>query len=224
VTHQVKVLSVNNVTHDTKRFVVEKPEGYSFVPGQATLVSINEEGWKKEDRPFTFTNLEKDRVLEFIIKGYPEHDGVTKRIHKLNMGSELLLGEPFGTIQYKGKGVFIAAGAGITPFIAILKKLYSEDDIYGNILIFSNKTSKDIICEKELRKIFKDTPENLILTLTREKKEGYEHGRIDEGFLRKRITIFSQNFYVCGPPKFLESIKTILQKLGINPQKIVFEE
>ena len=39
--HIVRILSVDQVTHDVKRFRVEKPEGYSFIPGQATEVSIN---------------------------------------------------------------------------------------------------------------------------------------------------------------------------------------
>ena len=39
--HIVKVLKAYYVTHDVKCFVVEKPEGYDFIPGQATNVSIN---------------------------------------------------------------------------------------------------------------------------------------------------------------------------------------
>lgn len=38
---KVKVLLIEGVTHDVRRFVVEKPEGYSFVPGQATEVSMS---------------------------------------------------------------------------------------------------------------------------------------------------------------------------------------
>ncbi len=34
--HIVKILDIGQVTHDVKMFSVEKPEGYSFIPGQAT--------------------------------------------------------------------------------------------------------------------------------------------------------------------------------------------
>jgi len=37
------------VTHDVKRFIVEKPEGFSFKPGQATEIAINKEGLKEGD-------------------------------------------------------------------------------------------------------------------------------------------------------------------------------
>jgi ferredoxin-NADP reductase len=39
--HIVKILSINQVTHDTKSFIVEKPNNYVFLPGQATEVAIS---------------------------------------------------------------------------------------------------------------------------------------------------------------------------------------
>ena len=47
----VKVLEAKFITHDVKRFVVEKPVGYDFVPGQATDISINLPEWKDKLRP-----------------------------------------------------------------------------------------------------------------------------------------------------------------------------
>jgi predicted ferric reductase len=43
-----------------------------------------------------------------------------KRIRKLKHGDELIIRDVWGAIEYKGEGVFIAGGAGVTPFIAIL--------------------------------------------------------------------------------------------------------
>jgi predicted ferric reductase len=61
-----------------------------------------------------------------MIKIYLDHEGVTNKLGSLNAGAELILHDVFGAIQYKGPGVFIAAGAGITPFIAILRSLFKE--------------------------------------------------------------------------------------------------
>ena len=113
--HTVKILKVEPVTHDVRRFTVEKPEGFRFEPGQATLVSINQPEWQKEKRPFTFTSLNEWPDLEFTIKIYPDHDGVTSQLGKLRAGDELVIRKPWGTIQYKGPGWFIAGGAGVTP-------------------------------------------------------------------------------------------------------------
>ncbi|HEX7756710.1 MAG TPA: FAD-binding oxidoreductase, partial [Niabella sp.] len=142
--HLVKILSTENVTHDVKRFEVEKPRGYAFIPGQATEVTINKAGWQDKRNPFTFTSLNEWDHLEFTIKIYDQYDGVTHQLGLLKPGDELILHDVWGAIQYKGAGVFIAGGAGITPFIAIFRQLYKEDQIGSNQLFFSNKTAADI--------------------------------------------------------------------------------
>src|SRR3990170_1078111 len=98
----VKILSAQYVTHDVKRFRLEKPDGFTFVPGQATELSINKEGWKEKRNPFTFTGLVTDPYLEFTIKIYPERQGVTNQLSMLNPGDEIILREPWGAIEYKG--------------------------------------------------------------------------------------------------------------------------
>jgi len=223
----VKILDINSVTRDVKRFTVEKPKGFKFTPGQATKVSINKPDWLDKKRPFTFTSLNSDPNLEFIIKGYPlreypNHTGVTEAIHKLEKGDELIIDEPWGTINYNGKGVFIAGGAGITPFVAIFRQLVKDGGIYGNKLLFSNKTQKDIILEKELKKSFSE--KDLVLTLTRKEVGGYENGRIDEKFLQKHVDNFSQNFYICGPKVMVGDLKETLSSLDASIDSIVFEQ
>ena len=136
-------------------------------------------------------------------------------------GDEFLIGDPWGTISYDGKGVFIAGGAGITPFIAILRKLSREGELTGNRLMFSNKTEKDIILEKELKEMFPE--EDLILTLTDEKNEGYYSEMIDKKFLKENVDDFSQKFYVCGPPAMVEDISKHLKELGAEPDAVIFE-
>ena len=209
------------VTHDVRRFILEKPKDYEFNPGQATMLSIDKDEWEDEKRPFTFTSLNDDQILEFTIKCYPDHNGVTKEIHQLEPGDKLTLRDPFGTINYEGSGVFIAGGAGITPFIAIFRELREKGDLKGNKLIFSNKKQKDIILEKEFKDMLDS--EDLILTLTRENKEGYLNKRIDKKFLEDHIDNFDQNFYICGPSEMVADLKKDLKELGAEVEGIIFE-
>jgi cytochrome-b5 reductase len=215
------ILMTEFVTHDVKRFILTKPEGFEFAPGQGTLVAINKPGLVDDAHPFTPTSLADDLVLEFTIKAYPEHHGLTEKLHALKAGDELVLGEVFGTIQYKGPGVFIAGGAGVTPFIAILRQLARDGNLAGNSLLFSNKTRDDIILEREFRHYLGS---RCLLTLTRGASAGYENRRIDTEFLKERIRDFDQAFYVCGPPAFVEGITQLLQNLGAKSDNVVFEQ
>lgn len=217
----VKVLDAHFITHDVKRFMIEKPKDYSFIPGQATDVSINLPEWKDKLRPFTFTSLTEWEYLEFIIKIYKDHQGVTQMLERINEGGELILHAVFGAIQYKGPGVFLAAGAGITPFISIFRNLHSKKMLWGNQLIYSNKTSYDVILESELRKMLKD---NFINVYTRERVIGFMGRRIDRNFLMDHINDFGQNFYVCGPDSFVKDISAILLELGATSESLVIEK
>lgn len=217
----VKIRSIQSFTHDVKQFKVDKPEGYTFKPGQACEVAINQEKWKEEKRPFTFTSLPDEDHLEFVIKSYSDHDGVTKALDTLKVGDELIVDESWGAIQYKGKGVFIAGGAGITPFIAIFKDLQVKGKLAGNKLFFANKTSKDVILEDWFRDLL---GADFISILDKEEKQGHESGRIDRAFLEKHVSDFSQEFYVCGPEPMIKAVSKNLEELGANPEAIVFEK
>ena len=218
--HTVKILKINQITHDVKEFITEKPEGFSFVPGQATVVSVNKSGLENEKRPFTFTSLNDDKNLGFTIKIYPEKQGVTDSMDDLKEGDELVINGPWGAIKYKGPGYFIAGGAGITPFLAILRQLKKDGEVDGNMLFFSNKTSNDVILEDELRDILGD---QAIFTLTRENHPDYHYGHIDEEFLKKHIKDLNKEFYVCGTPEMTDEISKTLEKMGASPDSVVFE-
>jgi ferredoxin-NADP reductase len=218
--HIVRIISAEHVTHNVKRFKVEKPAGYSFIPGQATEVAINQEGWKDERRPFTFTSLNEWDHLEFTIKIYDDHNGVTHQLGTLQAGDELLLHDVWGAIQYKGEGTFIAGGAGITPFIAIFRQLQKEGKLGNNKLLFSNKTTRDIILQDEFEKMLGN---RFINTITEEKTNEYDHRKIDESYLREKIKDFDQQFYICGPDPMVAAVKDILQKLGAADGVITVE-
>ncbi|MAG79100.1 flavodoxin reductase [Candidatus Pacearchaeota archaeon] len=221
MTYKTKILEIEDLTHDVKKFVVEKPEGYNFIPGQHTIVSINQPKWENKKRLFTFSSSPEDPLLEFIIKVYPKNKGVTEKLHTLVIGDELIIGKALGILGYKNKGIFITAGTGIAPFVSILKQLKKEGENKEQKLFFSNKTCKDIIMEDKLKEIFKN---KIIFTLTREDKEGYNKGRIDESFLRKNIDDFNQNFYICGSREFMKNIKDILKNIGIKEELIIIEK
>ena len=166
----VKIKSIMHITHDVLRVVTEKPQQYLFTPGQATEVAINKNGWKDEKRPFTFTSLPDDDFLEFTIKTYPAHNSVTNELLKIKKDDELILHDVFGAINYKGEGIFIAGGAGVTPFISIFRYLNSKNEIGECKLIFANKTQDDIILEQEFKNLLGN---NFINILSDEKANGY---------------------------------------------------
>ena len=219
--YKVKILDIKNVTHDVKSLKIEKPAGYSFLPGQASDVAINKHNFIDKVRSFTFTSLNDWDYLEFTIKIYHDHDGVTKEIGNLKTGDELIIGEPWGSISYKGEGTFIAGGAGVTPFIAILRELYLKNKIGNNKLIFANKTEEDIILKDEFKQIL---GKNFINILSQKKSDIYHYGIITEEFLKATVNDFNKMLYFCGPPSMSDALEKIFYNLKLQSQQIVKEE
>ena len=220
-THIVKITEIISRTHDVNTFRVTKPSGFIFEPGQATDLNLRKSGWENEKRPFTFTCLPGDPWLEFTIKSYDDHSGVTHQLHSLKKGDEFEISDAWGAIAYKGEGVFLAGGAGVTPFISIIRQLYKDGKIGTNKLYFSNKTDSDIILKEEFEKMLGANFSNVI---TRQADTKYLKGRINIEFLQKQVRRFDQPFYVCGPDPFVADILKDLEKLGAHADSLVFEK
>jgi ferredoxin-NADP reductase len=221
--HEIVLLRRQFVTHDVQRFTFTRPERFVFEPGQGVELAVDTPEWRDERRPFTPTSLPGDGVVEFTIKRYSDHHGVTEHLHGLPSGARLRMSEPFGTIRYRGPGVFLAGGAGMTPFLSILRHLAGEggEGIGASALFFSNKTRADVFCERELRHAL---GERCVLLTTREATPGYLHRRIDRELLAERVRDFGQRFYVCGPDPFVADLKRELAELGAASDTLVFEE
>jgi len=216
--YTLKILDTEYITHNVKRFVVEKPAGFTYIPGYSTNLAINLPGWEDQWRHFTFTSLNAWDYLEFIIKIYDDHNGVTRQLGKLNAGATLLMKGVFGTINYKGPGIFLAGGTGITPFIAIFRALYYSGNMRNVGLLYSNHYHEDVILHEELTKMLGSAYTNFF---SKEGVIGFGEKRINRKMLVEAIGDFDQRFYVCGPESFVTDISRYLLELGARMEAIV---
>ena len=219
--HILKVLDTRMVAHNVKQFDIKKPPGYHFIPGQATDVSINRPGLEDDLHPFTFTSLNDWDNLQFTIKIYTDHEGMTNKLQHINAGDELIIHEVFGAINYKGPGLFIAGGAGVTPFIAIFRQEHKDGKIGGSKLLFANKTSADIILRDEFEAILGS---NFINILDKSDDLEIMEGHIDKALVAKYATDDMQYYYVCGPDAFTEAMVGYLKDLGKTDDQVVIEQ
>ena len=216
----VKVKSVEHLTHDVIHLTLEKPEGLVYTPGQAVDISINKPCWEDKKTCFTFVSLPEENQIEFVIKTYPSHQGITNELLSVKLGDEITVYKPFGNIHFKGEGIFIAGGAGITPFLAILKDLKKQNNLGKNKLIFANRSKADIIMENHFNDLL---GEKFINILSDEELEGYEHGYVSQELIQKHQEPTLKFYYLCGPPPMMNAVEKHLAALGIPEEYIVKE-
>ncbi len=209
--HKVKIKDKKWLTHDVVQFTLEKPAGFSHNAGQAIEATLDDPKFKGDLAPFTLTSLDKDDFLQFTIKIYTLHNGMTKALSELKNGESFIITDPWDSFINKGPGTFIAGGTGVTPFIALLRQMYVDGTVGDSVLFFSNKTEEDVFMVDEFKKIL---GKNFIPILTREKKDSYLYGRVNKEFLKEHVTNFKQPFYLCGPDNFANDIKKVLIELG----------
>lgn len=218
--HIVKILNTSFITHNVKSFIVERPADYHFIPGQATDVAINSPLLHNELRPFTIVSGVEDDFLEFIIKIYKGHDGITEKMLDTKPGDEWIVHEVFGTLPFKGPGIFLAGGTGITPFLAVFRELQKLNRLQGNSLLLANKSKDDIICEHELATMLGNKFIN-VLESDAETNGGEKYIGISQ--IQALINAKTEFFYVCGPDPFMTHCNKLLQQLSIPSDKIVIE-
>ena len=219
--YRAVLLMSEPVTHDVRRYIIERPAGFDFAPGQGVMMALDRPGWERVRRSFTPTSLPRDRVLEFTVKTYPDHMGLTRELAGLAPGAEVLLSRPFGTLAYRGPGTFIAGGAGLTPFLAMLRELARTEHLDGHRLIQASRTRADIICPQELRFYLGERCHFLCSRAGGGECDGT--GRVDRDYLAQVLDTTDQHFYVCGPPGFVGDVTRALADLGAAADQLLFE-
>ncbi|MEI8094937.1 MAG: hypothetical protein WCG80_12060 [Spirochaetales bacterium] len=207
----VKIVSITKLTHNIKSYKVEKPADFVFTSGQAVELAVNQKRWEKEPRPFSPVSLPKDHELEFVIKSYRESRGVTSIFDTLKRDAELLLGDPWDCFHYKGPGLFLAGGTGVTPFLSIFRQLASDGRLAGNRLIWANTTEHDTFYDDEFHRLL---------------DAGYlpTVGRIKLSAIRKLLKPATDWVYICGPEDFETATVDFVTELGVPTNKILREE
>lgn len=217
----VFIQHIQFITHDVVQIRTDRPYSVKFLPGQATHVSVDRPDWWDKKRPFTFTSTPDADYLEFTIKVYREHNGVTNEIGKLTIGDTLRIHDVFGAIHYKGEGTFIAGGAGVTPFISILRTQKQQGKLGRNTLLFANKTRADIILKSELEKML---GQHFINILSEENHPDFVHGFFTQHFIGEHLRSRTRPIYICGPQPMIKLVQSALLGLGVSHQFIVKEE
>jgi ferredoxin-NADP reductase len=117
-----------------------------------------------------------------------------------------------------GPLMLVGGGSGVVPLRSILRARPAN---VAARLIYSARTLEDVIYRRELEGLGGD----VILTLTREQREGFRAGRVDADLLREAgfSPELMPRIFVCGPTPFVESVASELVGLGHAPDRVKTE-
>jgi ferredoxin-NADP reductase/mono/diheme cytochrome c family protein len=228
----LRLVSITAQTSDSKtlRFIVPNDRKFNARPGQFLTFSFLFDG--------------KKVVRSYSICSSPARSGyveiTTKRVSRgcvslflndrASLGMTVEANGPFGHFCFDENKhhnvVLIAAGSGITPMMAMLQYM---DDLRMQTkvtLLYCVRSSDDIIFESELKQLrswMKNFQYHVMLSQPHAAWLG-PRGHISREFIKDTLEdLKSSDFFLCGPPPFMDASRAILIGLGVQQARIMQE-
>ncbi len=169
-----------------------------------------------EFHPYTVSHITKNNNIILTIKALGD---CTQHIQSLEPGVAVRLQGPYGDFLLNRKNspeIWLAAGIGITPFLAILRK---HSVTQHTEIIYIHRENKNVPYENELQS-----------TADKQKLIHFKSLAMTNdptpllNWLSNITKLNERQVYLCGPPPLIKLISHWLQERGVPRQQIHFEQ
>ena len=228
----MEITHIIQETPDTKTIRVKLAELLDFIPGQFVMLGLNLDvaGEKKlVKRAYSIASSPAKDYLELTFNIYPQGQ-LSPHLYNLKKGDTVYIEGPYGKFTFKEnqtmEAVFLAAGAGLTPLMSMIRHVVDKKLKMKWTLLYSAKKPENIIYKKELEEIEKSKKAKISITITRPEDTGWPGltGRIDAEKVKSSANLDNSIFYICGPPDMVEGTVKILEGLGVPKDRINREQ
>jgi predicted ferric reductase len=225
-THPFDVTAVVQETPDTCS-VYLKGKPIQYKPGQFLTIQLARNGRVSESHPFTIAASPGEDRLAISVKSLGDF---TSTIPDTTSSDRAYIDAPYGVFSYLNHDapnlVFIAGGIGITPFMSMLRDLRDKGLERNVLLIWANKTERDIAFRAELKEMASDMASlRVVHVLSRQQDWPGERGYVDADLLQRYLAeMRDPQVFLCGPPAMTKGVLRALHALGIPRSRIHYEQ
>ncbi|MDM4768303.1 2Fe-2S iron-sulfur cluster-binding protein [Pelomonas sp. SE-A7] len=164
-------------------------------------------------------------------KNHPPGKG-SAFVFGLKAGDKLQYSGPFGdfAIQHgEREKVFIGGGAGMAPLRAMVRDLLESGADEPIHFWYGARNLADAPYVEEMEALatrFDNFSWQLVLSEERgaERPSGMVHDAVREGMLQMHPDLQACDFYLCGPPPMLTATRAMLKKLGVQDDRVAFDD
>ena len=211
------------VAEGTFAFYFDKPAGFSYQAGQNALLTLPD---GSEGHTFTIASAPHARELMFATR---MRDSAYKRaLAAAPIGTKFELDGPAGVMvlheDEKRPAVFLAAGIGITPFLAMARDADARLLPHRLLLIYSNRRPQDAAFLAELKHL-QNRNFRMVATMTDAPDWQGEKRMISRELLAEHVKdVRAPVFYFAGPPGMTMAVQGMLGEMGVKEDDMRSEE
>ncbi len=180
---------------------IELEKRLHLSPGQFVMLT-----YKGTKRAYSVCNYGSTNLVELAIK-LVDGGEMSEKLKGVETGDRVVIEGPFTEAKYEGnKILFLAGGIGVAAFISFLRALEKGDAKASEVwLFYSERYSEDLAFLGELKRARKF---KVVITLTRERKEGYENRRLSRSMVEEYVgSLDGFSVYICGGRSFSLAMK-----------------
>jgi ferredoxin-NADP reductase len=215
-----EVADVVEETPRTRTLVLDVEAWNGHRAGQHVDIRLTADDGYQAERSYSIASGPDDGRLELTVERIDDGEVSPYLVDEVQHGDAFELRGPIGGYfaWEPGDGgplLLVGGGSGVVPLRSMLRARTS--DVRAR-LVYSARTHDDVIYRDELSKLGDD----VVLTLTRERRNGVRTGRVDAELLREAgfEPADDPRIFVCGPTSFVEAVASALVDLGHTPEHI----
>lgn len=207
-----RVVAVQKETEDSATVVIETGWGFprNYVSGQYVGIGLQVGGrWHWRSYSLTSVAESEDDLISVTVKANPSGFLSAHLVDGVEPGTIIRLAAPKGDFSLPEpppeKVLFVTAGSGITPVIAMLRTLKARGHTPEIVHLHSAPDRESVIFLDELEALAQDAEHyTLDLQLTR------SMGKIDLDELHRRVPDWNERqCWACGPTQLLDDVERV---------------
>jgi ferredoxin-NADP reductase len=214
-----EIIDVRNETADSATVTIKPGWGFSadYQPGQYVGIGLRVEGrWHWRSYSLTSVPVRDKKRITITVKATPEGFLSSHLVNGVTPGTIVRLAAPKGDFALPDppppKILFVSAGSGITPLMAMLRSLTARGQSSDIVHLHSAPTAEDVIFHDELRDLEVSQPGyRLHLQLTK------QDGKLDFDSLDDLVPDWRDRpTWACGPTPMLDTVEALWDAAGLS--------
>lgn len=221
---EAELIKIEDLGPDIGRFTFRLSAPVEYREGQYAVLQVAD-GIR---RCYSMEDVSGSDLVSFIAKRYDGGAG-SNALFALEAGTSIPIELPYGGM-WTGEGeapiVLVAGGTGISPILAMVRRLAAERDPRPVRVYYGAGTPAELVAWDELHDLVASLPDGNLTGAVVEADELWTGatGLVTEALAQCVELTTDAQVYLAGPPRMVDAVLAVLSQHGVGMDRISFDK